>query len=246
LALGVTGYAWLNNEIYLEGGAYWSPSANVLSSLGADPTAPGSIAGAAPYGRIAYQHNVGPGTFEVGAMVLEAEIHPGLDNTTGLTDRYTDVGVDSSYLVAMPSTDVVTVNFRYIHENQSLKATCALAGVFDGCASNGLDDVHIDGSYYWRNKIGLTLEGFSTTGKANETIYAGNRTLTPDSAGVMVQLDATPWGAGNGPLGKRFNTRVGLQYTAYTRFDGAGSNFDGAGTNASDNNTFRVFVWAAY
>ena len=40
--------------------------------------------------------------------------------------------------------------------------------------------------------------------------------------------------------------RVGVQYTAYFRFDGAGQNFDGFGRNASDNNTLRVFTWIAY
>ena len=39
-SLGMTGYAWINSEVYLEGGAYWSPSPNSLSSLGADPTSP--------------------------------------------------------------------------------------------------------------------------------------------------------------------------------------------------------------
>ena len=246
VSLGLTGYAWINNEAYVEGGAYWSPSASALSKLGADPTSPGSIRGAAPYGRLAFQHDIGPGSFEAGAMAMETEIFPGLDHSTGFTDRYTDVGVDGSYIWPMSNTDVATINARYIHEDQSLKATCALAGVFDGCASNRLDDVHIDASYYWRNKVGLTVAGFATTGSANPTIYAANRTLKPDSSGVTVQLDATPWGNGKSPLGPRFNTRVGVQYTAYTKFNGAASNWDGAGSNASDNNTLRVFIWAAY
>ena len=40
--------------------------------------------------------------------------------------------------------------------------------------------------------------------------------------------------------------RVGLQYTAYSRVDGASHNYDGAGANASDNNTLRIFTWLAY
>ena len=245
-SLGLTGYAWINSEVYLEGGAYWSPSASALSHLGVDPTDPGSISGAAPYGRIAFQHDLGPGTLEVGAFGLQAEIFPGLDHTTGFTDRYTDAGVDGSYIWTMTSTDVVTLNARYLHEDQSLKATCALAGVAAGCADNSLNDIHVDGSYYWRNKIGFTVAAFDTTGSANPTLYGGNRTLRPDSTGVTLQIDGTPWGNGSSPLGKRFNTRVGVQYTAYTRFDGAGANFDGMGGNARDNNALRVFVWAAY
>jgi hypothetical protein len=40
--------------------------------------------------------------------------------------------------------------------------------------------------------------------------------------------------------------RVGVQYTAYGRFNGARTDFDGTGRNASDNNTLRVFTWVAF
>ena len=43
----------------------------------------------------------------------------------------------------------------------------------------------------------------------------------------------------------RLNVRFGLQYTLYTRFNGASSNYDGTGSSASDNNTLRAFVWFA-
>ena len=65
-------------------------------------------------------------------------------------------------------------------------------------------------------------------------------------AGVLLQLDATPWGGGKSPFGKRFNARVGVQYTASTRFNGARDNWDGAGSNAGDNNALQVFIWSAY
>ena len=62
----------------------------------------------------------------------------------------------------------------------------------------------------------------------------------------MGQVDYTPWGSGNSPLGPRFNMRFGLQYTAYGKFDGARHNYDGAGANAADNNALRIFTWAAF
>jgi hypothetical protein len=43
----------------------------------------------------------------------------------------------------------------------------------------------------------------------------------------------------------RFNVRVGLQYTAYTEFNGAVVNYNGLDRNAADNNAFRVFIWSA-
>ena len=245
-SLGMTGYAWINSEIYLEGGGYWSPSAGALTHLGVDPTDPGAIKGVAPYGRVAFQHGVGTGTLEVGAFGLHSDIYPGLDHTTGFTDGYTDLGLDASYVDTLANTDVISINSRLVHERQSLAATCALSGGDQTCVNNTLNDVHVDASYYWRDKIGLTVGAFDTTGSANPILYAGDRTLRPDSTGVLLQLDATPWGDGKSPLGKRFNTRVGIQYTAYTRFNGARDNWDGAGSNAADNNALRLFLWSAY
>ena len=246
-SLGVTAYAWVDDRFLVEAGAYGSPGASALVHLGVDPTAPGDIDGLAPYGRLAYQTQVKEGVLEVGAFGMQANIHPGLDRSTGTTDRYTDLGLDASYVKTLASTDVVTVNARYTHEQQTLNASCILAGTTPaGCASNSLNDVRADASYYWRNMIGGTIQVFDTFGSSNPFIYSGNRTFKPDSTGVTLQLDGTPWGAGGSPLGPRFNMRVGLQYTFYTSLNGAGTNWDGAGSNASDNNTFRVFTWLSY
>jgi hypothetical protein len=40
--------------------------------------------------------------------------------------------------------------------------------------------------------------------------------------------------------------RVGLQYTSYSKFNGAASNYDGFGRDAKDNNTLFFYVWGAY
>ena len=109
-----------------------------------------------------------------------------------------------------------------------------------------LQDLRVDASYYWRDKVGLTVGAFDTWGQADQLLYAGNRTYRPDSSGFVLQLDGTPWGANGSPLGPRFNMRVGIQYTAYLSFDGSGTNYDGLGSSAADNNTLRVFTWIAY
>ena len=244
-SLGATAYAWIDSEFYLEAGAYGSPGARTLVHLGVDPTSPGSIANLAPYVRAAFQHDIGPGQFEAGVFGMKTDINPGLDRTTGLTDHYTDLGLDGSYIIAVAGQDNISVNARYLHERQALDATCALAAVATGCANASLTDVRIDGSYYWHDKLGLTLGVFDTFGPANGAVYA-SRTAKPNSAGYIVQLDTTLYGAGVSPLGKRFNARVGVQYFGYTEVDGAAHNIDGAGMNARDDNAVRVFFWAAY
>ena len=244
--LGVTAYAWINSEVYVEGGAYGSPSQSTLTHLGADPFDPGDIDGLAPYGRVAFQTKVADGMLQLGAFGMHTDIHPGRDRLTGVTDRYRDLGLDASYQKALDNGDVVTVDARYLHERQALDATCVLAGGAPGCGDTRLTDLRADASYYWRNKIGATVALFDTFGPANPTLFPDSRTSRPDSSGVTLQLDGTPWGEGKSPLGPRFNMRVGVQYTLYNRFNGSSRNFDGAGANASDNNTFRLFTWFAY
>lgn len=242
--LGLTAYAWINSEVYAEFGGYRSPGASFLTRAGVDPLSPGKIDGVAPYARLAYQKNLGDRNFEVGAFFLHADEFPGRDETTGLSDHYTDLGLDASYQLFAANKSAVTVNARYTHEAQNLQASQALG--LAGQADNTLQDVRVDAAYYWHNQIGATVGGFDSWGTRDDLLYAANRTLRPDSAGLIFQIDGTPFGGGGSPLGPRFNMRVGVQYTVYLRFDGAAGNYDGLGHNASDNNTLRVFTWIAY
>jgi len=228
----------------VEFGGYQSPNARLITRLGADPTAPGNIDGVAPYARVAYQKKMGDKNVQVGAFWMHANIDPGNVETTGFTDHYTDLGLDASYQYFAPNKDVFTLNGRYTHESQRLAASQAL-----GLASNAhdsLEDLRVDASYYWRNKVGLSGQLFDTWGSTDPLLYTGNNVQRPDSSGMLLQLDETPWGAGDSPLGPQFNLRVGVQYTAYFRFNGATTNFDGFGRNASDNNTLRFFAWVYY
>ena len=251
--LGISGYAWLDSKYYIEAGGYKTPARGTLRWLGADPDDPGDINGIAPYGRVAIQTDAAGGMIEGGAFILKAALWPGRDRSSGLTDRYTDYGVDASWFKPLKS-DTVTLQGRYTHEDQSLNGSCAL-GMVDGsipavqlsqCADNSLDEFKVDGSYYWHNAVGLTVSAFDTTGSANPIIYGGYRTMRPDSSGWQLQLDGTPFGARKSPFGPRFNMRVGVQYIHYTRFNGARFNYDFTGRNAPDNDTFRVFTWVAF
>jgi hypothetical protein len=114
--LGLNAYAWVDTTYYIEAGAYGSPSKTSLIRLGADPFSPGSIDGLAPYGRVAYQTKLAGGTMQVGAFGMRSDINPGLDRTTGQTDRYSDIGVDGSYQNALDSGDVVSFDARYLRE----------------------------------------------------------------------------------------------------------------------------------
>jgi len=252
--LGLTAYAWVDSKFYVEAGGYSSPRAGTLRWLGADPADPGDIKGIAPYVRVAIEQPLAGGTFELGGFLLKANIRPGLDRSTTLTNHYTDAGVDASWLKTFGS-DTLTVNARYTNEHRSLDATCSL-GMTDGsiptgpvssCANGSQRELRVDASYYWHNTVGGTLGAFDLSGRTNPSLYPESRVGKPDSTGFLMQVDGTPFGGSrHSPLGPRFNMRVGVQYTAYTRFNGSRLDYDGAGAKASDNNTLRLFTWIAF
>jgi hypothetical protein len=141
--------------------------------------------------------------------------------------------------------DVFSVDLRYVHEKADLRASCLLAELPANCAQTTLNEVRGTVAYSWRNKVTATLSPFATSGSANGFRYGGPH-LSPNSNGVLAELDYTPWGDGSSPLGPLFAVHVGAQATLYGKFDGARHNYDGAGANASDNDALRVFTWVAF
>jgi hypothetical protein len=235
---GVSAYSWWDMSFYVEAGLYWMPPHGFLRAVGVDAAGgPGILAGTAPYFRLAYQKDFGDQNFEAGAFAFFAGLYPGGDRTTGQSDHFSDFGLDASYQFIGDNDNIYQVNARYMHEEQHLNASRALGNAT--YAHDTLDEVKLDGSYYWHNELGGTLNLFNTWGSSDPLLYASNPTLKPDSQGVLFQIDATPFGTNPSFLGPRFNVRVGIQYTAYARFDGSTH-------NASDNNTLRIFTWFAF
>lgn len=245
--LGLTAYAYINSSIYLEAGAYFDPGHPYLRATGGNVMmGPGGVAGAAPYFRVAYEKDMGDQNFEVGAFGLFPDVHPnnmmGMGMGTTVTDSYKDYGFDASYQYTGTGDNTYTANMRYTHENQDLAGSVILGNAMH---DNTLNDLRFDASYYWHNTYGGSVGFFDTWGSADPMLYADNRTFKPNSTGFIFQVDATLFGRDAASADPRFNVRVGMQYIAYTRFNGASDNFDGLGRDAADNNTFRIFTLIA-
>ena len=71
--------------------------------------------------------------------------------------------------------------------------------------------------------------------------------LAPQKADALPSFARQTGGKNNAPkLWPWFNSRLGLQYIAYNKFNGAKYDFDGMGTNARDNNTVLVYLWSTF
>jgi hypothetical protein len=170
---------------------------------------------------------------------MDASVRP--DPTVPLKDRFTDYGFDATYQYVGMGKHGVQANVSYIDEKQDLAARLAVSADPLIPVINDLQFFSVDVSYSYERTWVAAVNEFNTTGSSNAALYAPNS--TPDSNGYRLQLEYVPFGKLDSPHRPWLNMRFGLQYTAYSKFDGASSNYDGAGRNASDNNTLFGFFW---
>jgi hypothetical protein len=167
-----------------------------------------SLNGGSPFLRIAYQRDYGDQNFEIGASGLWSNLDPA-GMTSVATDRYADFTVDASWQFIGSGEHIIQLNGRYTHEQQDLGGSFALGHAAN--AHDELNELHLDISYYWHRKLGFTVSPFDIWGSRDALLYATNRTETPDSAGVLFQVDYTFWGTDASPRGPRLNLRVGAR-----------------------------------
>lgn len=245
--IGASAYAQIDEAWYLEAGGYRSLSPAFLRDVNADFD--GRLSSTAPYARAAYTWNLANGNLELGGMLLNA--HRGLVGANangdavairgGPNDRFRDVAADASYQY-FAGLNTITVNAQYVDEHQTLDGTFADGG--SEHLHNRLHSLNLNASYWYNDNWGATLAAFTSTGTSDTGLYGDGG--KPDTKGGMVELDWTPFGKA-ASWGTPFaNLKLGVQYTLFTRFNGAVHNVDGEGRKASDNNTLYTFAWLAF
>jgi len=241
--VGTNVYGYWNRLIYAEAGLYKTLSTRTQTTLGVDPTGSSSIKGLAPYWRLAIEPKWGPNSLEAGLFGMAATLNPG--RVTGFgTDHAVDFGLDTQYQYL---ADIHSISFQgsWITENQALTASQAL-----GNSSNSHDhlrSLHAKATYYYDQTYGATLGYFRVDGSGDADLYGdGSAKSSPNSAGLIAELDYLPFNHGGPEFWPWMNVKFGLQYTAYQKFDGGTTNYDGAGHNASDNDTLYLYAWLAF
>ena len=248
---GITAYLFWNESLYLEAGGYRSAKQGQTNALtgGAGPldgTASNVMSGLAPYWRAAYEYNTGASSIEVGVYGAEFRLFPGADAGTPLSgplNRFNDVAEDFQYQY-VGDEHQFTLAGTHIHESMTLDASFANTSVAN--PKNNLSTSRLWATYYYRRKLGGTVAYFSTTGSSDAGLYPANppggpgvvvsANGSPDTRGWMAEVNYLPW----------LNVKISAQYTAYNKFNGAGSNYDGLGRSASANNTWYMLLWFAY
>jgi hypothetical protein len=206
-SLGLGGYAFLDDLIYVELSGYRSLSSGTQRSLGVDPMGANAIDGVAPYWRLAIEPSFGNHTVEVGTFGLKSNTAP-LGMSGAGTNATTDLGVDAQYQW-LGDENAVTVRGGWIHEDRGLKASRAL-----GLANNShntLHSLHVSASYIFDNTWSFTADRFSFGGTSDAALY--RPTGSPNNSGWTAEIAYLPFMHGGPSFWPWLNARIGLQYT---------------------------------
>jgi hypothetical protein len=228
---GLGAYTMWDQHLYLAGTIYRSGHIGTPQP----PTGeefPFNIRGIAPYWRLAWQQNGIKNNFEIGAYGMHVKSTPGA--ITGLEDSYTDSAVDLQFDHTL-GKDIFSLRGTFIRENSALQASVAAAAA--DRIRHHLDAFNANAEYHFGNRYSAAFGWFTTTGTSDALLYAqaavnGSANGSPGSSGYIANFSVWPIQ----------NLDLALQYTGYTRFNGAGKNYDAAGRNASDNNTVYLLA----
>ena len=190
--------------------------------------------------------------------------------------RVRNVGVDTQYQYLLdPHAITVQAAYMKQKTNLSANGVAGLApsGNFftdpsltdplaAGNSSDTTNTFRAKLTYVYRAQYGGSLAFFNLTGTTDTALQSsgfestctnGESICSSANGGNSVPVNGNLSGdpATRGMTYELFWTpiqyiRVGMQYTAYNKYNGASSNYDGFGRNASDNNTLFGYVWLAY
>ncbi len=249
---GIGAYTHINNHWYLDVTGYRSEQAGKGQPYNATVT--NYLDGISPYWRAAFDTDLpgSAGYLEVGAYGMMAKAYPtGISNLpTGGADHYIDNAVDMQYELPL-GNDMLIVRGQYVMEKDKLNASYAA-----GNASNLFDSMNyaeLNVGYHFGSKQEAVLGYQRTTGTPDAKAYQNS--ILGGSAGVAYGNPNATSNASlnNNPASTAFileydylpaeNVKLGVQYTAYTQFDGGSTNYDGQNRNASQNNTAMLSGW---
>lgn len=236
---GFGAYGMWNDHLYADLALYRSE--HVAGSQPNPGAAAFNIRGVAPYWRLAWQQLTAKTQYEIGTYGMHMRSTPNAITAPDGTilpfqDSYTDWGVDTQIDQTLFRRDVLSFRATYIRENANLLASLFVANPPSvGFPLHHLNTVMANAEYHYGNRYTGTFGWFSTNGTSDATLYpegpvSGNLNGDPRGEGYIANLSYWPWQ----------NLWLAVQYTGYTRFNGAANNYDGAGRNASSNNTIYL------
>lgn len=241
---GASVFGWWNDTLYAEFGAYRTAN-GVFSILraGVPEDERVAIRSGAPYWRLAAERQWGEHSLALGTYGLIVKRFPNQGSPSGPTDRFRDLAIDLQYQY-VTDEHRVSSGVTWIHERRQWNASFDPSGVAsmrDAPAST-LKTAKAHATYFYRKTYGASLGLLDIRGTTDYLQYEtmmpvdGSASGSPNTRAVQLEASYIPVQ----------NLRLGVQYTAYRKFNGASTNYDGFGRDASDNDVLYLWAWLLY
>ncbi|WP_323505840.1 MULTISPECIES: cytochrome C [unclassified Glaciimonas] len=237
---GIGAYAYVLDSLYLEATSYQTAK-GPLSVLraGTPDNQRVSLSGSNPYWRITYtfgdeNQNLTVGHFGTTVSLKGQDgINPG--------DQFRDLGFDAQYqYFSKDAHHIVTAQASTIKEKAEWRS--GFPNRNDN-PSSSQRSTRAKITYLLDRTYGFTVAGFNVAGDA-DFLRFGTTNGKPDTRGYIVELNY--WPHYTFDWDPQANVRLGLQYTGYTKFNGAKSNYDATLRDAKDNNTLYLYAWLMF
>jgi len=233
--LGVSATAFIDDSLHIETAVYKGMSKDVQDNLGLFEPNYVNLDDLGFYARVAKELPIGIKSLTLGATFLKGDIRKG----AGLpSDGATDIAIDVFYQSNAGPHDVnLAASLLY----ETLKTSNSRQLGFASKSDSSLTRFMSSAQYLYKKTWGIGI-GFNRLAGSADTLYYGTANGEPDTTSFRFDAFWNPISKKPlkvYPLGR---TRLGLEYVAYSKFNGRSSNFNGLGRSASDNNTFS-FYW---
>ena len=204
----------------------------------------GRLSGAAPYVRLAYQHDWGNWNWEVGAYGMWSSVYDNsVDNTLynkagGPIDTFDDYDLDTQLQwLNINDNNNLTVRASWVNEQQQFGAGSSIS---PNSSSGNLNYFNLNATYWYHDHYGIQGGYRNVWGSANPGLYGAgfySRSGSPDTSNEWIEASYLPW----------WNTRLSLRYVVYNKFRGVGAPSSSvSGYGASSYNTLELLAWIAY
>ncbi len=235
---------WLyaDADVYTNGqGTRTNPVGGFANAFANGPT--GRLSGAAPYVRLAYQHDWGNWNWEVGAYGMWSSVYDNsMDNTLynkagGPIDTFDDYDLDTQLQwLNINDNNNLTVRASWVNEQQQFGAGSTIS---PNSSSGNLNYFNLNATYWYHDHYGIQGGYRNVWGSANPGLYSANFSSSgsPDTSNEWIEASYLPW----------WNTRLSLRYVVYNKFNGVGAPSSSvSGYGASSYNTLELLAWIAY
>lgn len=243
---GVGLYGFYDGQFYSEIGLFSNGKKGIFKALNLNDALETAIKGNAPHVRLSWEKDWGVNSFQIGTHFLSAEIYPDAESLSGPTNRFTDLVIDSQYQYD-GGDHLLSAHAFFDREKRNWNASFGAGDASN--ASDYLNTLKMNVHYWYKRKLGGGIGFFDYRGDTDSAAYRmggmgaasamDNATGSPNTRGWTIE--------GNWlPLENRQNLKLGLRYTAFTKFNGASKNYNGAGRDAADNNSVLAYAWMLF